>query len=933
VKRFIILISLLLNFLGCKSSEGGRDGLTHNLKLIGIPPEIVVNVCQDSNDNGSCDIGELQAKITVNKSDTVAQMWEKVEFDAEGRYILENYDPTKSIIMEIQDEETLKYDNSKLALRYNPDSEELSVLQALIDADFLTEDDTKELKALDNREEVDKILFDSLRVNQNLLRDENLSSKNALAINLEEIAKGLIEANVTKELPAQLNACSDNDDCIKEIVNNTVKEVELTKEEAQELARSKRVVDAYIIKLLKPVEAVCANGKTYKSLMDVGEKGKITFDKFPVGTKCTITVFSGATIDSNNNGKLDSDDKLLAFDMSGSSDDTHITPLTTLLVKKSANGENVERFKEMIQNFDPVTAPNRVVTNQGIEKVKIEKLIVLVEVLKASMKQFTDISKITLSQIVTTKSSDTLDDLNIDKLIENLPEESKENVLKRATSTKKLVTMLKDLDPTKISLNDFFVAFSDGGKGIEDALTQALFVPLPEGVSILDFIIKPRTNEENAIEEQDTVQSREDIKNEFEQELIAVNIPPISNAGEDRTLFIGETITLDGSKSTDSDGTIDSYTWWESEKLLDSGVSITLDDLAVGIHVITLLVKDDQGEVAIDTVIITVKSKEVVVDDENIIQDDNITLDNEQTENNVTDIIVDDNNTTDEGNTTDNNLTSEVNQAPIANAGEDQNVTEGDTVTFDGSKSTDSDGSIVAYEWKDDLTVIGTDASFESSDLEIGVHTITLTVTDDKGLKSSDEVVITVNKKIIPNKKPIANAGDDQNVTEGDTITFDGSKSSDSDGSIVAYEWKDGSTVIGSDASFESSDLSVGVHTIVLTVTDDKGLIASDEVVVTVNEKVVPNQAPIANAGADQTVTEGDMVYFDGSASLDSDGDIVAYEWKNGSTVVSNSVSFSSNDLYAGTYTITLTVTDDKGLTGRDEVIITVKQQYDNSTN
>jgi hypothetical protein len=335
----------MLLFTGCgSSSDEAKELLEHNLKLVGIPQEIVVNICQDKNDNGSCDLGELQAKVTVNTTDTVAQMWEKVKFEEDGRYILENYDPTLNIIMEIEDRENLKYDAGALALTFNPDTEELSVLQAIIDTDFLSEEETKELKALDNREEIDRVLLDSLRINQNLLKDENLSTVNALAINLEEIAKGLIELNVSKELPEQLDECKDDRGCIKEIIENTTKEVELTKEEAEELARSKNIVDAYIIKLLKPVQAVCANGKTYQSSLEVGEKGKINFEAFPVGTECNITVPSGATIDSNNDGKLDKEDKLLSFDMIGSSEDTHITPLTTLLFKKSQKGESVTRL-------------------------------------------------------------------------------------------------------------------------------------------------------------------------------------------------------------------------------------------------------------------------------------------------------------------------------------------------------------------------------------------------------------------------------------------------------------------------------------------------------------------------------------------------------------------------------------------------------------
>ncbi|SFV75272.1 hypothetical protein MNB_SM-3-1090 [hydrothermal vent metagenome] len=413
-------------------------------------------------------------------------MWEKVKFDENGKYILQNYDPTLNIIMEIKDKK-IKYDGGKLGLKYNPDSIELSVLQAVIDADFLSEDDTKTFKTLKNREKIDRVLFDSLRVNQNLLKDENLSTTTALTLNLEKIAKGLIEQNISTELPKRLNECTD-DECIQDIVKDTKEDVKLTPKEAQELARSKNIADGYIIKLEKPVEAKCKNNKTYSSLLKVKEKGKILFKKFPTDTNCTITVKSGATIDSNNNGEVDDSDTILGFDMIGSSRDRYITPLTTLVFKKREKGENIDKFAQMVQNFDPVTAPNRVVTNTGIEKTKIEKLILLMEILKTSMKESVDISTLDLSAITTIKANEKIEDLDIDSLISKFPTGVKESVKERAIVMKKMINMLKTLDPKKVSLNTFFVSVSDGGESIEDALNEALLVSLPEGMSIFDFV-------------------------------------------------------------------------------------------------------------------------------------------------------------------------------------------------------------------------------------------------------------------------------------------------------------------------------------------------------------------------------------------------------------------------------------------------------------
>lgn len=132
---------------------------------------------------------------------------------------------------------------------------------------------------------------------------------------------------------------------------------------------------------------------------------------------------------------------------------------------------------------------------------------------------------------------------------------------------------------------------------------------------------------------------------------------------------------------------------------------------------------------------------------------------------------------------------------------------------------------------------------------------------------------------------PIANAGVDFSVNEGQSVELDGSASTDPDGDVVSYSWAQltgGTPVVLTGANtahptFTSPSVPVGGETLSfeLTVTAN-GEVATDAVSVSV---VNVNHPPVADAGDDQTVAEGAPVTLHGESSFDIDNDTFGYSW------------------------------------------------------
>ena len=191
----------------------------------------------------------------------------------------------------------------------------------------------------------------------------------------------------------------------------------------------------------------------------------------------------------------------------------------------------------------------------------------------------------------------------------------------------------------------------------------------------------------------------------------------------------------------------------------------------------------------------------------------------------------------------------EDNKPPTAIAGPDQVITlPTDSISLDGSASNDPDGTISEWLWKK----IEGPASFNISssatakilvkNLVAGTYQFELKVKDDKGLFATDTMQVTVNSASPINRPPVANAGADQTINlPVNSITVNGSGSSDPDNNITNYAW----TKISGPSSFnitnanaaktQVTNLVEGVYQFELKVTDAGGLMAKDTMQVTVN--------------------------------------------------------------------------------------------------
>ncbi len=308
--------------------------------------------------------------------------------------------------------------------------------------------------------------------------------------------------------------------------------------------------------------------------------------------------------------------------------------------------------------------------------------------------------------------------------------------------------------------------------------------------------------------------------------LVTVNAAPVAEAGPDRMLAPGGSLTLDAGQSYDPDGSLVSYRWeFDDLGAPLEGARVERAYMTPGIWSAQLVVSDDSGVV-----------NSTAVD----------------------------------------SLSIRVNSAPVADAGA---VIDSDRlyVTLDGSGSGDGDGDALIYRWDfGDGSAPAYGQKVTHVYPRSGVYPVTLRVDDGTGLSNARAVDTT---RVTLNARPLADAGGNRDVCSGAPILFDASSSTDPDGGLLQYSWDfgdgSGSDLVNPTKIYERP----GAYAVTLRVRNETGTArgtAIDRIAALVRE------GPIADAGGDRKVYANQPVRFDGAGSSDSDGSVNAFAWSFG---------------------------------------------------
>jgi PKD repeat protein len=221
---------------------------------------------------------------------------------------------------------------------------------------------------------------------------------------------------------------------------------------------------------------------------------------------------------------------------------------------------------------------------------------------------------------------------------------------------------------------------------------------------------------------------------------------------------------------------------------------------------------------------------------------------------------------------------------------------------------------------------------------EVGEYVLTAVATDNAGMTATSRPVkVVINETIIPEPEPTPapNQAPTVSLTSPSggaiynapaTVTMS-ANASDSDGTVSKVQFYANNQLVGtattSPYSITWGNVPAGSYSLQAVVTDNGGISVGSNVI-----SVKVNQTPVANAGGPYSGTAGLLLQLNGSASSDGDGIITLYQWNFGDGVTATGATPSHVYAAAGTYTVTLTVTDNNGSINVARTTATITTAY-----
>ncbi len=249
-----------------------------------------------------------------------------------------------------------------------------------------------------------------------------------------------------------------------------------------------------------------------------------------------------------------------------------------------------------------------------------------------------------------------------------------------------------------------------------------------------------------------------------------------------------------------------------------------------------------------------------------------------------------------------------------------------DDTTVLRANAVDPDGDALTYSYSTTGGKISGEedtATFDATGVAPGKYTVTATVSDKKHEASCSSVITVLKRNVAPQVSIEPSTFD---ITQGDSVDFR-CIATDANNDPLTYEWSvDGQSLAADSAriKFGSEGRKPGTYKVTCTASDGEESCSAVSTG-TIRERIIPNKPPVVECLTTTVdVASGDSVELRARVN-DPDGGKLSYSWSGPGTAVSGrgeTATFDATNIKAGSYTVTITATDDRD--GRASCSMTV---------